>query len=104
MLLLHSNTTRSAVPSHARSARQSPCHQVHGQDVTSGIPQVRLRAETMLDAVQTAQTAWGLAAPSKYMSFLKEARQQTLEWEGRHPQEGHRGYPWEALLAAQDEP
>lgn len=66
-----------------------------GQDVTSRIPQVRLCAESMLDAVQTVQTAWGLVTPYKYMFFLKEARQQTLEWERRHPQEACRGYPWE---------
>lgn len=50
MLLLHSNTTRSAVPGHVRSVRQTPCHQVHGQDVT-----LRIRVSSLgLGSVQRA--------------------------------------------------
>lgn len=76
------------------------------QDVTLRIPQVRFCAESMLDAVQTVQTAWGVVTPSKYIFYLKEARQQALEWECGHPQEAHRGYHLEVvpILAAQGEP
>lgn len=96
MLLLHSHTACSAVP------RQSPSQQVQGQEVTLTIPQVRFCAESLLDAVQTVQTAWGVVIPSKYMFFLKEARQQTLEWECRHPQRVSLGSS--SLLAAQHDP